>query len=246
MWRPGRPARAFAQRGGGAFRGRIASRDSTLADISPYKPPGPQATWSHGLFACCAEPRSVSPLCCLSHCCCGGVCAWASVAGALHVPRVEDVVAAVGLGQVASDLGARLSRANDGAGAVVQLLALFYIAYARAVGRVEVAKHLGHAHVPSLPEACFITLCCAPCASVQEIDTLAAAYLQIQTTVSTDPQGVEVVYACDILPQGLSCCCRCCYMTDTRQRSTGLLPLPPSPSSFGAHAPPLLLTMHRV
>ena len=171
------------------------------------------------------------------------------MAGAMEVPRVEDVFAAVGLGQVMSELGSQISRgSNNGAGGALQLVALLYIAYARAVGRIEVAHHLGHTRVPSLPEACLVTLCCAPCASVQEIDALAAAYVEIQENPPTSRQNVEVVYEIDLLPDGLACFCRCCYMADTAQRDTGLLPLPlrksARPNNF-SDTPPLLMQMAR-
>lgn len=192
-----------------AYRRQVSVDTRTLAERTRF---APKDDWSHGLFDC--FDRGASPCCVLNACFCGGILAWSDIATKLQTPRAGDVLTAVVAGQVVAESGRIMNNSNpNGAGSLFALGGALYTVYARASGRVQLSRHLGHANPETISEACCKSCCCAACSAQQELDSMIQAYVETQKSAGRGPE-VDVVYGCDGLPNGGPCCCRCCYLAD--------------------------------
>lgn len=218
--------------------------------------------WTHGLcdpwhdapngqMACFT--RNCSPSCCCVVLLCepvGPCCAWASMGAAVGLPSNDQIFVNLGIaGQIAQageGFMQSKSEVGKGIGLAIYTLGVLLYWYVRAKGRRELSRWLGMGHrkgEPSpLPESflmsCFAVACCAPCATLQEVDAMAQAYIQIRRGPRGkffEQQGidkVDVVYAfapCSFNgPPGL-----CCFLEEEVTYMDGsitreaLKPLPP-------------------
>ena len=214
---PARVARRWRLPGEGRSSKQDADRPCSVRCQHSARPTGDV---EHGLFDCCAEPRvtrrsAACPMLLRQHLRLG-------LGGRRHAnSQGRGRVAAVGLGHVLSELGSRIGHGGDnGAGGAVQLLGLLYIAYARAVGRIELrstSATRGCRGSGSVPGHVLRAV-----RKRTEIDTLAAATSRCSRTAHECRTWRS--FTSRPSSRGLSCSCRCCYMADTVQRDTGLMP----------------------
>jgi hypothetical protein len=195
------------------FAGRdpTSARAASLAELLKDDAYSYEAGF-HGLFDCYAvRERSCTVCCCCTQCfcgLCGSLCTWTSMSGAMALPDAERVFAGGIVGNQVAQAGRNMRSAGNEAGGIVELVGLVLYAWARAVGRSGVQRWLGHRQVDSNLANCCLIFWCGPCATIQEVDGLATAYVQRQAEFG---RRVDVRYNCSILPRQS---CLCCFLEE--------------------------------
>ena len=197
------------------------SAPSLAEYLEGYYVPPASGDWQHGVCGCFEREyaeRNCTFTCCCVHVCCepfGPCCAWASMAAAMGVENTDEIFRRQACAYCLIDTGNRCTNyQNDQAkacGAALSAVGYAALVWIRTTARLQLAQWLGLSNAQSnFLQACCCVFWCNPLATIQEIDSMADAYKQIQVNdrVARYPsvREMEVVYSCNPIASNRLCC----------------------------------------